>query len=60
MTSKQAASQLADSTSGKKHTRRHKTNTLALPIGKDVVHLLTYLLCPHSEHQKHLFQSKQF
>jgi hypothetical protein len=33
------------------------THTLALPIDKM---LYIYLLCPHSEHQKILFQSKQY
>jgi hypothetical protein len=32
------------------------TNTLALPIDKM---LYNYLLCPHYEHQKNSFQSKQ-
>jgi hypothetical protein len=32
------------------------TNTLALPIDNM---LYIYLLCPHSEHQKNPFQSKQ-
>jgi hypothetical protein len=32
------------------------THTLALPIDKM---LYIYVLCPHSEHQKNLFQSKQ-
>jgi hypothetical protein len=31
-------------------------NTLALPIDKMMLYI--YLLCPHSEHQKNLFQSK--
>jgi hypothetical protein len=31
------------------------TNMLALPVDK----MYTYLLCPQSEHQNNLFQSKQ-
>jgi hypothetical protein len=47
---------LNDEIPGKPPIKQGMTNMVALPIDKM---LYIYVLCPHSEHQKNLFQSKQ-